>query len=97
MYLDNGRNNATFPATRNGTDFVVRVPVSELPAGTWRGELRLGSWTLPLPELPGNLAPAKWRRRALPWYAKPVPDSDGFALQVARTDLGRAVIQRIKP
>ncbi|MGW0609571.1 hypothetical protein [Streptomyces sp. NPDC002788] len=68
-----------------------------LPAGRWTGRLRLGSWALPLPPLPADLAPAKWRRRGLPWYAKPVPDHDqGFALQVARTDLIRAVSRRLK-
>lgn len=78
--------------------FVVRVPVTELSAGVWRGELRIGRWALPLPELPGNLAPAKWRRRALPWYAKPAQDgSEGFALQVAKTDVVRAVAKRFTP
>ena len=56
-----------------------------------------GKCALPLPELPGNLTPAKWRRRALPWYAKPAPNSmDGFALQVSKTDLVGAVTRRIK-
>jgi hypothetical protein len=78
-------------------DFVVRVPVTDLPAGVWRGELRLGSWSVPLPKLPEKLAPAKWRRRALPWYAKPVAGSgEGFALQVARTGLVRAIARRLK-
>ncbi|MGW7254030.1 hypothetical protein [Streptomyces sp. NPDC054834] len=49
-----------------GGDFVVRVPVAALPAGVWGGELRLGPWELPLPELPQDLTPAKWRRRGLP-------------------------------
>ncbi|MGW6904847.1 glycosyltransferase family 2 protein [Streptomyces sp. NPDC054940] len=93
------RHRAVFQASASSSeDFVVRVPVTELPVGTWRGEIRLGNWALPLPELPKNLAPAKWRRRALPWYAKPASDSvEGFALQVAKTDLVRAVTRRVKP
>ncbi len=94
---DRGQS-ATFPASMTGGAFVVRIPVTELPAGTWHGELRLGNWVLPLPELPRGLTAAKWRRRALPWYAKPAPTSeDGFALKVAKTDLIRAVTRRIKP
>lgn len=98
--LENEQHNrAVFQASASSSeDFVVRVPVTELPVGTWRGELRLGNWALSLPELPKNLAPIKWRRRALPWYAKPAPDSvEGFALQVAKTDLVRAVTRRVKP
>ncbi|WP_254389720.1 glycosyltransferase family 2 protein [Streptomyces sp. AC550_RSS872] len=80
-----------------GGAFVIRVPVSELPLGVWRGELRLGSWSVPLPALPKNMPPAKWRHRALPRYAKPAPGSGGgFALQVAKTDLVRAVARRVK-
>ncbi|MFJ8635864.1 glycosyltransferase [Streptomyces sp. NPDC093568] len=85
------------PVPGHGTDFVVRVPVTELAAGVWRGELRLGDWSVPLPGLPPKLAPAKWRRRALPWYAKPATEGgEGFALQVARTDLVRALTRRVK-
>lgn len=85
------------PLPEGGGAFVVRVPVSELPVGVWHGELRLGDWSLPLPALPKNLPAAKWRRRALPRYAKPAPDSGaGFALQVAKTDLVRAVARRVK-
>ncbi len=81
---------------RDGT-FVVRVPVTDLTVGTWHGELRLNSWALPLPELPKDLPAAKWRRRALPWYAKPARDAgERFALQIARTDLVRAVARSIK-
>ncbi|GHE04862.1 glycosyltransferase family 2 protein [Streptomyces alanosinicus] len=76
-------------------DFRVTVPVDRLPAGTWTGELRLGTWAVPLPALPADLPPAKWRRRALPWYARPVPGSAGrFALLVAKTDLVRALTRR---
>jgi len=77
--------------------FVARVPVTDLTVGTWHGELRLGSWALPLPELPKDLPAAKWRRRALPWYAKPARDAgERFVLQVARTDLVRAVTRSIR-
>ncbi|KUN98523.1 glycosyltransferase family 2 protein [Streptomyces caeruleatus] len=80
-----------------GGAFVIRVPVSELPVGLWHGELRLGNWSVPLPALPKNMPPAKWRRLALPRYAKPAPDNGGrFALQVAKTDLVRAVTRRVK-
>ncbi|MEU6183581.1 glycosyltransferase family 2 protein [Streptomyces coeruleorubidus] len=90
-------DSATFPASTTGDAFVVRIPVTELPAGTWHGELRLANWVLPLPKLPSNLIAAKWRRRALPWYAKPAPNSkDSFALQVSKTDLIGAVTRRIK-
>jgi hypothetical protein len=96
--LRNDRGDiAAFPASTTGGAFVVRVPVTKIPAGTWHGELRLGNWVLLLPELPGNLIAAKWRRRALPWYAKPAPNSkDSFALQVSKTDLIRALTRRIK-
>ncbi|MEU5596463.1 glycosyltransferase family A protein [Streptomyces sp. NPDC020298] len=80
-----------------GDDFVVRVPMAALPAGVWGGELRLGPWVLPLPELPQELTPARWRRRGLPWYAKPVPDCDGrFALEVARVELVKALAGRLR-
>lgn len=80
-----------------GGTFVIRVPVSELPLGLWRGELRLGGWSVPLPALPKKTPPAKWLHRALPRYAKPAPDSGGgFALRVARTELVRAVARRVK-
>ncbi|MFE7277052.1 glycosyltransferase family 2 protein [Streptomyces sp. NPDC057623] len=96
LHNDRG-DSAAFPASTTEGAFVVRVPVTELPAGIWHGELRLGNWVLPLPELPGNLTAAKWRRRALPWYAKPAPNrEDGFALHVAKTDLPGAVTRRIK-
>ncbi|MFI7408876.1 glycosyltransferase [Streptomyces sp. NPDC049627] len=96
--LEDGQGGvAVFRASHgpDGGGFVVRVPVTELPAGVWRGDLRIGTWSSPLPALPGNLAPAKWRRRALPWYARHAQDGgEGFALQVAKTDLVRAVAKR---
>ncbi|MFH9656995.1 glycosyltransferase [Streptomyces sp. NPDC017248] len=77
--------------------FRVRVPVGTLRAGVWTAELRLGRWTSPLPALPADLPPAKWRRLALPWYARPLPGSTRhFALKVARTDLVKAVAKRLK-
>ncbi|MFH9671755.1 glycosyltransferase [Streptomyces sp. NPDC017405] len=77
--------------------FRVRVPVGTLRAGVWTAELRLGRWTSPLPALPADLPPAKWRRLALPWYARPLPGSPRhFALKVARTDLVKAVAKRLK-
>ncbi|GGW78717.1 hypothetical protein GCM10010383_02690 [Streptomyces lomondensis] len=98
VHLEDGRGGtAVFPArtaSRSGGDFVVRVPVTELPAGLWTGRLRLGPWSWDLPPIPAGLAPAKWRRRGLPWYAKPGRDQE-FALQVARTDLVRAVKRRL--
>ncbi|MFJ4537548.1 hypothetical protein ACIP39_16495 [Streptomyces tibetensis] len=51
--------------------------------------------TLSLPPLPQDLPPANWRRRGLAWYAKPAPGrGEEFALQVARTDLVRALTGR---
>ncbi|MFH8656880.1 glycosyltransferase family 2 protein [Streptomyces afghaniensis] len=102
VHLKDGRGGtAVFPArtvSQPGGDFVVRVPVTELPAGLWTGQLRLGAWSLDLPPIPGNLAPTKWRRRGLPWFAKPAPErGQEFALQVARVDLVRAVTRRLKP
>ncbi|MET8409215.1 hypothetical protein ABZV34_14185 [Streptomyces sp. NPDC005195] len=73
------------------------MPVTRLPAREWTGRLRLGPWSLPLPALPRKSVPAKWRRRGLPWYAKPVPGAAGFALQVAKTNLAKAVVERLKP
>ncbi|QOV35947.1 glycosyltransferase family 2 protein [Streptomyces ferrugineus] len=82
--------------SHRGGEFTVRIPVTDLPAGVWRGSLGLGTWSAPLPALPKKLGAAKWRR-TLPWYAKPATGGgDGFALQVARTDLVRAVARRIK-
>lgn len=94
--LSNDRgDSAPFPVSTSGNTFVVRVPVTELPPGIWKGELRIGNWALPLPTLPSNLTPAKWRRRALPWYAKPAPvNENGFALHIARTDLVKAIARR---
>ncbi|WP_143668861.1 MULTISPECIES: hypothetical protein [unclassified Streptomyces] len=101
VHLEDGRGGtAVFPAhaSPSGADLVVRVPVAELPAGLWAGQLRLGGWAWGLPPVPADLAPAKWRRRGLPWYAKPAADQgEAFTLQVARTDLVRAVARRLKP
>ncbi|MGV9757780.1 glycosyltransferase [Streptomyces tricolor] len=98
--LDDGAGTTvTFPARRTSPDgaFDVTVPVDTLPAGVWTGELRLGPWAVPLPALPAGLAPAKWRRRALPWYARPLPGrSDRFALKVAKTDLVKALAKRFR-
>lgn len=61
-----------------------------------RGHLRLGPWPSDLPPIPSNAGPAKWRRRGLPWCAKPVTNRGaGFALRVARTDLIRAAARRL--
>ncbi|CAM5691915.1 glycosyltransferase family 2 protein [Streptomyces chartreusis] len=93
---NNQGDSASFPVSATGATFVVRVPVDKLPAGIWHGELRLGDWALPLPALPSGLTPAKWRRHALPWYAKPTSDNDtGFALHIAKTDLLKAMTRRI--
>ncbi|WP_234389113.1 glycosyltransferase family 2 protein [Streptomyces sp. AS58] len=99
--LDDGQSGAgrSFPVRHIPDDgtFSVRIPVTALPAGLWRGELRLGPWALPLPALPKQAAPVKWRRLGLPWYAKPAPTSDEhFALHVARTDVVRALTRHIK-
>ncbi|MFE2563292.1 hypothetical protein [Streptomyces mirabilis] len=98
VVLDDGHGgSASFTAARGDGTFVVRVNVTELTAGEWTGELRLGDWSLPLPALPKKSAPAKWRRRGLPWYAKPVPGAGNrFALQVARTNLVKAVAGKLK-
>ncbi|MEU6575051.1 glycosyltransferase family A protein [Streptomyces sp. NPDC046805] len=97
--LGNGTGaTAAFPARRVSDDgaFIVRVPVGSLSPGVWGGELGLGDWTLPLPELPKTLAPARWRRLGLPCYARPAPSDEGrFALQVARTDPFRALMRRL--
>ncbi|MFJ5261178.1 glycosyltransferase [Streptomyces sp. NPDC088387] len=95
---NNEGDTAVFRASATGDGFVVRVSVDELAAGVWHGELRLGDWSLPLPRLPKDLPAARWRRRALPWYAKPAPagDDDRFALQVARVDLVRAAIRTVR-
>ncbi|MFJ3639805.1 glycosyltransferase family 2 protein [Streptomyces sp. NPDC090108] len=75
--------------------FTLRVPVTDLPAGVWTAELRLGPWRCALPSLSG-LPAVKWRRLGLPWYAKPAPAKDGkAALQVARTDLVKALAKRL--
>ncbi|GAA2272927.1 hypothetical protein GCM10010234_04770 [Streptomyces hawaiiensis] len=99
VHLEDGRGGtAVFPVSPGspaGGDFIVRVPVTGLTAGLWTGQLRLGPWTLSLPPLPRDLQPAKWRRRGLPWYAKPaLGRGEEFVLQVARTELVRAVTGR---
>ncbi|WP_420718593.1 glycosyltransferase [Streptomyces sp. H51] len=94
VVLDEGRGGTVSFTARQAADgrFVVRVPVRELAAGVWGGELRIGSWALPLPQVPRSLSPATWRRRALPWYAEPVRDAGGrFALLVARAGLVRGL------
>ncbi|MFB8774675.1 glycosyltransferase family 2 protein [Streptomyces broussonetiae] len=99
LVLDNGQGavivHPVHP-TPGKESFTVRVPVTRLPAGSWTGALQLGPWTLPLPALPKNAAPAKWRRRGLPWYAKSLPSDDGqFSLIVAKTDLLKALTARV--
>ncbi|MFD4524852.1 glycosyltransferase family 2 protein [Streptomyces sp. NPDC058470] len=100
--LSNGQGEtAAFPVRRTADDgdtFTARVPVTALSAGTWSGELRLADWSVPLPALPRNLPPAKWRRQGRPWYTKPAPDSGKqFAMVVARTNLVKALVSRLKP
>ncbi|MEU3936350.1 hypothetical protein AB0E85_30575 [Streptomyces sp. NPDC029044] len=101
VHLEDGAGgSAVFPAracSQVGDDLVVRVPVTELPAGLWTGQLRLGGWAWSLPPAPAGLPPAKWRRHGLPWYAKPVTgQGEEFGLHVARTHLARAVARRLK-
>ncbi|MEU5536749.1 glycosyltransferase family 2 protein [Streptomyces sp. NPDC020362] len=83
------------PAPGGDGRFVVRVPVTGLRAGLWSGQLRLGSWQWPLPPVPAALPAAKWRRRALPWYAKPARHEGTPALRVARTQLVKALTRRL--
>ncbi|MFF4725993.1 glycosyltransferase family 2 protein [Streptomyces mirabilis] len=101
LVLSSGGGATTdFPVTRtaHGDTFTARVPVTDLPAGLWNGELRLSGWSVPLPRLPKDLEAAKWRRRGVPWYAKPVSGSGAtFALRVAKTDLVRAISGKLKP
>ncbi|MEU9989428.1 glycosyltransferase family 2 protein [Streptomyces sp. NPDC048045] len=92
-------DSAGYPARpAPGADgrFVVRVPVTGLPAGLWTGHVRLGPWQWPLPHVPAALPPAKWRRRALPWYAKPARHEGTPALRIARTELVRALARRLR-
>ncbi|MFH8473511.1 glycosyltransferase family 2 protein [Streptomyces sp. NPDC018000] len=94
-----GGATALFPVTRSphADLFSVHVPVRDLAPGLWSGELRLGTWSVPLPALPKDLEPAKWRRRGLPWYAKPTPGADKrFALTVAKTQLMKAVVGKLR-
>ncbi|WP_371792846.1 glycosyltransferase [Streptomyces sp. NBC_01471] len=94
---------AVVPVLRapHSDDFAARVNVRDLAAGVWTGELRLGArgeWTMPLPALPKDLAPAKWRHRGLPWYARSASGTGGrFALRVAKTELVKAIVRRVKP
>ncbi|MFF7332855.1 glycosyltransferase [Streptomyces sp. NPDC008150] len=98
---EEGGRTAAFPVPRGeegrtGGPFTVGVPVERLGAGVWTGELRLGAWGLPLPQLPPSTAPVKWRRLGLPWYAKPAQRKGRcFALHVARTDLVKAFTRRL--
>ncbi|MET8451108.1 glycosyltransferase family 2 protein [Streptomyces sp. NPDC005209] len=100
VLTDGQGSSMTFPARQTAAadgHFTVRIPVTELTIGDWSGELRLGQWTWALPPVPRDLTPVKWRRRGLPWYAKPAPASrDRFALHVAKTDLVKALTSRLK-
>ncbi|PAZ11825.1 glycosyl transferase [Streptomyces sp. SA15] len=101
VVLTNDRGErAVVPAARTPyTDlFTARVDVAELSAGLWTGELRLGGWSVPLPALPERFPAAKWRRRAMPRYAKPAPDAgkQRFALLVAKTELVKAMVGKLK-
>ncbi|MGW1727125.1 glycosyltransferase family 2 protein [Streptomyces sp. NPDC002306] len=93
--------SVAFPAERTPyTDtFTANVQVSELPAGLWRGELRLGDRTAPLPALPKTLPAGTWHRRGRAWYARAVSGGDGgkFGLRVAQTSLVRTIADRLKP
>ncbi|KOU57964.1 hypothetical protein ADK57_37135 [Streptomyces sp. MMG1533] len=90
---------ATFPAVRapHSDLFTARVQVPDLPPGLWTGQLHLADWSVPLPALPKNSPTAKWRRRGLPWYAKPSPGADErFALRVEKTALVKAVTGKLR-
>ncbi|MER6103172.1 glycosyltransferase family 2 protein [Streptomyces sp. NPDC001832] len=94
-----GGATAVFPVTRSphADLFSVHVPVCDLAPGVWSGELRLGDWSVPLPALPKDLKPAKWRRWGLPWYAKPASGAGKrFALTVAKTQLMKAVAGKLR-
>ncbi|MFJ7147445.1 glycosyltransferase [Streptomyces sp. NPDC100445] len=96
---DDSGTTVEFPVRQTAAPgaFHVTVPVGTLPAGVWSGELRLGPWAVPLPALPADLPPAKWWRRALPWYARPAAGSpEHFALRVARTDLVKGLARRLR-
>lgn len=91
---------AVYPAIRtpHNNTFTVRIRATDLPIGIWSGELRLSGWSVLLPPLPKDLAVAKWRRWGTPWYAKPLSSNDEqFALRVGKTDLLKAVADRLKP
>ncbi|GHF42996.1 glycosyltransferase family 2 protein [Streptomyces morookaense] len=67
-------------------------------AGEWRVTVRLaagdGEWTIPVPRQPG-LGTARWRRRGLPWYAKPLAGREALTLRVGRVDLWKALRGRL--
>ncbi|MEU3411094.1 MULTISPECIES: glycosyltransferase family 2 protein [unclassified Streptomyces] len=94
---DQGDTYAVRPVVDRDGRVVVRIPVTKLPAGLWSGDLHLGPWKWALPQPPRDLPAAKWRRIGLPWYAKSGPaGKKGRALRVARTDLVKAVAQRLR-
>ncbi|WP_414169281.1 glycosyltransferase family 2 protein [Streptoverticillium reticulum] len=72
------------------------LPLAE--AGEWRITVRLaagdGEWTVPVPRRPG-LGTARWKRRGLPWYAKPLAGRDVLTLRVGRVDVWKAVRGRL--
>ncbi|GGZ90546.1 glycosyltransferase family 2 protein [Streptomyces echinoruber] len=94
-----GTADEVFPAVPVAhTDaFTVHIDLRRLTAGLWRGELRLGPWSMPLPPLPQDAPPTKWRHRGLRWYAKPETNGNGkqLAVRVGRVRLVRGAVRRL--
>ncbi|RLU83645.1 glycosyl transferase [Streptomyces griseocarneus] len=86
------------PSASDGR-FTALVPCAT--AGEWRLGLRLAvagtgaEWSVPVPPQP-SLAPARWQRLGMPWYAKPLPGRDALTLRVERVQLLKAVRGRLK-
>jgi hypothetical protein len=99
LTADDGTTSEVFPAVPVAhTDaFTVHIDLRRLAAGLWRGELRLGPWSLPLPPLPRTAPPTKWRHRGLRWYAKPETSGNGkqLTVRIGRVQLVRGAVRRL--
>ncbi|AXK36831.1 glycosyltransferase [Streptomyces armeniacus] len=85
--------------------FAGRLTFADAERGVWRVELRLAVagrvWTVPVPGGSGDpdapaLATGRWRRRGLPWYAKPLRRGEQLTFRVTRVSLTAALRRRLR-
>ncbi|GGZ90510.1 hypothetical protein GCM10010389_31050 [Streptomyces echinoruber] len=78
--------------------FALHIDLRHLTPGLWRGELRLGPWSVPLPPLPQDAPPTKWRHHGRHWYAKPETNRNGkqLTVRIGRVQPVRGLLRRLK-